>query len=308
MLSLILNFRFFTLGMSASLSISAPDPPQARQQPRIINQQGESRTDPFFWLRDKKDPETIKYLEAENRYADLMLKPVRGLREKLYREMRGRIQETDLSVPYRIDDYYYYARSETGKQYEIFCRKKGDLNAPEEVLLDENVLAQGLKYFSVGVLSVSPDHRLLAYSVDTDGAEVFTLRVKNLETEEMLPDTITGTSYSFAWAADSRSFFYDVLDPANRPFKAMRHVLGSNVNSDPTVVQEPDERFELSIEKSRSRQFIFFEVESKLATEVRFIHAHRPEQTPIMFKPPEKELTNPVDHLVDPFCRLTNLA
>jgi oligopeptidase B len=307
MFSLIRTILFFTLGMQVSLSISAPTQPQAPQHPHIINQQGESRTDPFFWLRDKKDPETIKYLEAENRYADLILKPVQALREKLYREMRGRIRETDLSVPYRIDDYYYYARSESGKQYEIFCRKKGDLNAPEEVLLDENVLAQGLKYFSVGVLSVSPDHRLLAYSVDTDGGEVFALRVKNLETGEMLPDTITGTSYSFAWAADSRSFFYDVLDPAKRPFKAMRHVLGSNVNSDPIVVQEPDERFELSIEKSRSRQFIFFEVESKLATEVRFIHADRPEETPIMIQPREKELIYHVDHHGDRFFLVTNL-
>src|SRR5258708_20349742 len=140
---------FFTLGMQGPLSISAPAPPQAPQHPHLINQQGESRKDRIFWLRENKDPETIKYLEAENRYADLMLKPVQALREKLYREMRGRIQETDLSVPYRIDDYYYYARSESGKQYEIFCRKKGDLNAPEEGLLDENVLAQGLKYFSV---------------------------------------------------------------------------------------------------------------------------------------------------------------
>jgi oligopeptidase B len=306
MFSLIRTILFCTLGMPVSLSISAPTPPQAPQHPHIINQQGESRTDPFFWLRDKKNPETIKYLEAENRYADLTLKPVRGLREKLYREMRGRIQETDLSVPYRIDDYYYYARSETGKQYEIFCRKKGDLNAPEEVLLDENVLAQGLKYCSVGVLSVSPDHRLLAYSVDTDGSEAFTLRVKNLETGELLPDTITGTSYSFAWAADSRSFFYDVLDAAKRPYKAMRHLLGSNVHSDPIIVEEPDERFELSIAKSRSRQFIFFEVESKLATEVRFIHADRPEETPILIQRREKELIYHVEHHGDRFFLMTN--
>src|SRR5258708_14429621 len=158
MFSPIRTMLVFTLGMQVSLSISAPTPPQAPQHPRIINQQGESRTDPFFWLRDQKDPETIKYLEAENRYADLMLKPVQALREKLYGEMRGRIQETDLSVPYRIDDYFYYARSESGKQYEIFCRKKGDLNAPEEVLLDENVLAQGLRSEEHTSELQSPDH------------------------------------------------------------------------------------------------------------------------------------------------------
>jgi oligopeptidase B len=296
----------FTLAMAVSLSIAAPAPPQAPQHSHIITQQGESRNDPFFWLRDKKNPEAIKYLEAENRHADLMLKPVQALREKLYREMRGRIQETDLSVPYRIDDYYYYARSESGKQYEIYCRKKGDLNAPEEILLDENSLAKGLKYFSVGVLAVSPDHRLLAYSVDTDGGEVFTLRIKNLETGELLPDTVTGTSYSFAWAADSHSFFYDVLDSAKRPFKAMRHVLGKSVGSDATVLEEPDERFELSIAKSRSRQFIFFEVESKLATEIRFVHADRPEETAVLIQPREKELIYHVDHHSDRFFLVTN--
>ncbi|HZC36925.1 MAG TPA: S9 family peptidase, partial [Chthoniobacterales bacterium] len=292
--------------MPVSLSLAASTPPQAPQHPKVITQQGESRTDPFFWLRDKKNPETIKYLEAENRYTDLMLKPVQALREKLYREMRGRIQETDLSVPYRIDDYYYYSRSEAGKQYEIFCRKKGDLNAPEEILLDENLLAKGLKYFNVRTLSVSPDHRLLAYSVDTDGGEVFTLRVKNLTTGELLPDIITNTGSSFAWAADSRSFFYDVLDSAKRPFKAMHHVLGTDTHADSSVLEEPDERFELSIEKSRSRQFIFFEVESKLATEIRFIRADQPEEKPVLIQPREKELIYHVDHHGDRFFFVTN--
>jgi oligopeptidase B len=289
-----------------SLSISAPTPPLAPQHAHLISQQGLNRNDPFFWLRDKTNPETIKYLEAENRYTDLVLKPVQGLREKLYHEMRGRIQETDLSVPCRIDDYYYYSRSEAGKQYEIFCRKKGDLNAPEEILLDENLLAKGLKYFSVGVCSVSPDHRLLAYSVDTDGGEEFTLRIKNLETGELLPDTITGSSYSFAWANDSRSFFYDQLDAAKRPFKAMHHTIGSSVHTDRVVLEEPDERFELSISKSRSREFIFFEVESKLATEVRFVHADRPDETPFLIQAREKELIYHVDHHGDRFFLVTN--
>jgi oligopeptidase B len=300
-----LNF-WFALAMPVSLPVSATTPPQAPQRPHIVTSQGESRNDPFFWLRDKKNPETIKYLEAENRYTNLKLKPVRALQERLYREMRGRIQETDLSVPYRIDDYYYYSRSEAGKQYEIFCRKRGDLNAPEEILLDENSLAKGLKYFSIGVLSVSPDHRLLAYSVDTDGGEIFTLRVKNLETGELLPDIVSGTSYSFAWSNDNRSFFYDQLDAAKRPFRAMRHVLGSSVQSDSTVLEEPDERFELSISKSRSKQFIFFEVESKLATEIRFIHADRPTDPPLLIQPREKELIYHIDHHGDRFFFVTN--
>jgi oligopeptidase B len=294
----------FLLVMPISLSFSAEAPPKAPQHSHLISQHGENRNDPFFWLRNRKDPETIKYLEAENRYTEHMLKPVRSLRETLYHEMRGRIQEADLSVPYRIDDYYYYSRSESGKQYEIFCRKRGDLNAPEEILLDENLLANGLKYFSVAVLSVSPDHRLLAYSVDTDGGESFTLHIKNLETGQLLPDTLTNTSYSFAWSADSRSFFYTVLDAAKRPFRAMRHVIGDNTES--VVLEEPDERFELSIEKSRSRQFIFFEVESKLATEVRYVHADRPEEAPVLIQAREKELIYHVDHQGDRFFLVTN--
>jgi oligopeptidase B len=292
--------------MPVSLSASGPVPPQAPQRPHLIVQQGQKRNDPFFWLRDRKNPETIKYLETENRYTELQLKPVSALREKLYQEMRGRIQETDMSVPYRVDDYFYYSRNEAGKQYEIFCRKKGDLNAPEEVLLDENALAKDFKYFKVGILSVSPNHRLLAYSVDTDGGEVYTVRIKNLETGQLLPDTITGTYYSFAWANDNRSFFYDQLDAAKRPFKAMRHVLGTDVHADPTVLTEPDERFELTIGKSRSRQFIFFEVESKLATEIRFIHADRPDETPTLVQAREKELIYHIDHHGDRFFLVTN--
>jgi oligopeptidase B len=292
--------------MPVSLPASGPIAPQAPQHPHPITQQGQKRNDPFFWLRDKENPETIKYLEAENRYTEVQLKPVAALQEKLYREMRGRIQETDMSVPYRVDDYYYYSRSETGKQYNIFCRKKGDLNAPEEVLLDENALANGLKYFKVGVLSVSPNHQMLAYSVDTDGGEVYTLRIKNLETGQLLPDIITGTYYSFAWANDNQSFFYDQLDAAKRPYKAMRHVLGTNALADTTVLIEPDERFELSIAKSRSKQFIFFEVQSKLATEIRFVQADQPGEAPVLVQPREKELIYHIDHHGDRFFLVTN--
>src|SRR5262249_39995833 len=158
---------------------------------------------PFFWLRDKADSDVLKYLKAENQYAENVLKHIEKLQDTIYREMRGRIKEDDVSVPQKIGDYYYYARTETGKQYAVQCRKKGSLEAKEEVPLDENELAKGQKYVRVGKLNVSPDHKLLAYSVDTNGSEKYVTRIKNLETGELLTDEIRNSSDSFEWANDS---------------------------------------------------------------------------------------------------------
>ena len=147
----------------------SPGPPIAKVVPKEITVHGDTRVDPYFWLRDRKDPDTIAYLEAENHYTSARLKHTEGLQEKLYAEMLGRIKQTDLSVPLKRDNYFYYTRTEEGKQYAIQCRKQGTLEAPEEILVDGNVLAEGHKYFRVGNFSVSPNHRLLAYSVDLEG-------------------------------------------------------------------------------------------------------------------------------------------
>ena len=156
----------------------------------------------------------IAYLEAENRYTEEVMAPTKPLQEKLYQEILGRIQETDLSVPVKRDDYFYYTRTEEGKAYSIQCRKHGSLDAPEEILLDSNVLAEGQKYFRLGNFAVSPDHRLLAYSTDLEGDEAYTIQVKNLATGELLPDRIANTYYTLEWANDNRTFFYTVLDEA----------------------------------------------------------------------------------------------
>src|ERR1700732_2749649 len=218
-------------------------PPQAPEKPHEITEAGHTRNDPFFWLREKDNRGVLKYMEAENRYTESALKHMGKLQQTLYNEMRGRIQESDVSVPEKIDDYYYYSRTETGKQYAIYCRKKGGLDAKEKVLLDENELAKGQKYFRIGTLSVSRDHKLLAYSTDTDGSESYTLRVKSLETGTLAPDEMKNCSYSFAWANDNKTFFYDQLDEAHRPYKALKHVLGSGIDQDRTVYEEKDERF-----------------------------------------------------------------
>ncbi len=214
------------------------------------------------------------YLEAENRYTEETTAPTKSLQETLYQEILGRIQETDVSVPVKRDDYFYYTRTEEGHAYSIQCRKHGSLDAPEEILLDANVLAEGQKYFRLGNFAVSPNHRLLAYSTDLEGDESYTIQVKNLATGELLPDRIANTYYTLEWANDNRTFFYTVLDQTKRPYRAVRHELGST--SDTTVYQEDDGRFALGLSKTRSRRFLFIELSSPLTSELRYLEAAEP--------------------------------
>jgi oligopeptidase B len=289
------------------MSVSgAAEPPKPEKRDHRIEQNGQMRNDPFFWLRDRKDPAVIRYLKAENGYTEEALRPTAKLQETLYREMRGRIQEADLSVPEKIGDYFYYTRTREGDQYPIHCRKKGNLDAPEEVILDENDLAKGHTYFRVGVFEVSTNHQLLAYSADTDGGESYTLRIKDLKTGKLLPETIGNTSYSFAWANDNQTFFYDQLDAAKRPYRLMRHRLGADPAGDPLLYEEKDERFFLGIEKSRSEKFIFVDLSSKTSSEVRYLNADEPESDFKMIRPREENIRYSVDHRADQFFIVTD--
>jgi len=233
---------------------------------------GDTRIDNYFWLRDRKNPDTIPYLEAENAYTKEKLKHTEALQAALYAEMLGRIQQTDLSVPVKRDDYFYYTRTEEGKQYSIQCRRKGP--GPEEILLDCNLLAEGHKYFRLGAFIASPNHRLLAYSVDVEGDEKYTVRVKNLDTGELLADEIPNTSYTVEWAADNATFFYTTLDDALRPYKVFRHALG--VGEDALIYHEPDELFTLDLSSTRSRAYIFININSSLTSEVRYLRKDQP--------------------------------
>lgn len=249
-------------------------PPIAKIVPKEITLHGDTRSDNYAWLRDRTDPDSIAYLEAENQYTEEVMAPLKPLRETLYQEILGRIQETDLSVPVKRDDYFYYSRTEEGKAYGIFCRKRGSLDAPEEVMLDANALAEGEKYFRLGNFSISPDHRLLAYSTDVEGDEAHTIFVKDLSTGDLLPDRITNTYYSLEWANDNRTFFYTVLDAARRPYRVLRHQLG--LSSDELVYEETDARFTLGVGKTRSRRFLVLHLGSALTSEVRFMEADQP--------------------------------
>ncbi|RMG69243.1 MAG: S9 family peptidase [Calditrichaeota bacterium] len=264
------------LGFAVAQAPREPRPPRARQIPHRLEKHGDVRIDPFYWLREQDNPEVRAYLEAENAYTEAVMAHTRPLQEALFKEMRARIKETDLSVPERLGDYYYYTRTEAGKQYPIYCRKKGSLDAPEEILLDQNQLAEGHSFCRIGAFRVSPDQRLLAFSVDYNGSEQFLLQVKNLETGEMLPDRVAGTYYSVEWANDNRTLFYSTLDETMRPYRLYRHRLGQPAEQDQLVFEEPDEAYYLYLNRSRDDRFLFLTLESNTTTEVHFLPADQP--------------------------------
>ena len=281
-------------------------PPVAPQHPQVLSLHGDERVDPYFWMRDRHNPEVIAYLEAENAYTAATMQHTETLQTSLYEEMLARIKETDLSVPYRRADYYYYSRTEAGKAYPIHCRKQGSLDAAEVVLLDQNQLAEGHEYFSLGVFQVSPNHQLLAYSVDTTGAEQYTLFFLDLTTFELYPETIAETYPSFVWGNDNRTVFYTKVDAANRPFQLFRHTLGSSSADDKLIYQEPDESYFLSIGKTRSQAYLLMELGSKITSEVHYLDANRPTDTFQVIHPRQLGMEYGVEHHSDSFYIVTN--
>ena len=220
-----------------------PNPPRAQKIPKSSTLHGDARVDDYFWLRDRNSPEVTSYLEAENDYTQEMMKDTEELQQTLYDEMVARTKEDDASVPARKADYYYYTRREKGQNYAIHCRKQGSLDAEEEIILDENELAQEHDYFRVGIFSVSPDHNTLAYSVDTNGGESYALRFKDLSDGRDLAEIIEDTYYSFSWGNDNRTVFYTRIDAAHRPDRLFRHELGTDPSDDVLVFQEKDDAF-----------------------------------------------------------------
>ncbi len=279
-------------------------PPVARRDPRTRVIHGHTLVDPYGWLRDRDAPEVRAHLEAENAYTAAVMRHTESLQDELYREHVGRLQETDSSVPVRIDDYWYYSRTVEGLQYAIRCRKHGDLDAEEEVLLDLNAL--GKRFLALGAFAVSSSHRLLAYSLNEDGSERFDLRVLDLERGEPVGETIHNTSPSLAWANDNRTFFYAVRDAARRPYKVYRHVIGRPAAEDELVFHERDERFFVSLFKTRSRRFVILVVESNTTTEIRMLDADHPEGDfqSLVERHPGVEVD--LDHHTDVFYVLTN--
>jgi len=257
--------------------------PTAPKRPYEITQHGQTRIDNYYWMRDRSDPEVLKYLHAENDYLEEIMGHTKSLQETLYAEMKERIKETDATVPEKRGEHYYYSRNEAGKQYPIYCRKKGSLDSTEEILLDQNILAEGKSFCSVGALTVSPDGNKLAYSLDIEGGEVYTLYVKDLRTGTLYPECIPNTYSSVyfhtgvEWANDSQTLFYLTLDASERPFKLFRHQIGDDPKQDVLIFHEEDEAYFLFILKTRDDQYILTNHHSTRATEMRFLSADQPE-------------------------------
>ena len=300
------------LGTMACSEPTPMDAPVAKIVPHTETVHGDERTDNYFWLRKRGNAEVIAYLEAENAYTKSVMQPTEALREKLYAELVGRIKETDSEVPTRIDDYEYYSRTEEGKQYRIHCRKRaaegaaGADEAEEEILLDENTEAEGEKYYRLGAFEVSPDHRLLAVSADTDGSETYTLRVKDLTTGEWREDEIPNTYSGVEWANDNRTFFYNTLDEAKRPYKLFRHLLGDDPASDAVVFHELDDAFHLSLGKTRSKKYLLLELKSNVTSEIHYLDADRPGRDFRVIEPRRQEVEYEVHHGRDRFFIRTN--
>lgn len=288
------------------IPLAAQAPPVAKKIPKTDSLFDDVRVDDYFWLRNAEDTAVIDYLKAENAYTESIMKPTEKMQAKLYTEMRRRIKESDMSVPEKIDDYYYYTKTVKDKQYAIFCRKKGDLKAREEVLLDENKLARGRSYFEVAAYRISPRHDLLAYVVDTTGAEEYTLYIKDLAGDSLYFETIAAIEGNVQWANDNRTIFYVTLDPAWRPFRLYRHVLNSGERKDELLYQEDDERFFLGIGKTRSRKYLLLYLGSKTSTEIHCLDADELRGNFRVILPRAADVEYIVEHNGDKFYFLTN--
>jgi len=270
---------FFTLLVLTVLTMTlpaakVPQPPVAPKKPKEIVMHGDKRVDDYFWLREKTNQEVVAYLQAENKYTDAILGGEKKRQARIYKEMLSHLKETDESAPVRRDDYFYYHRTEKGKDYAIYCRKKGSLEAKEEVILDVNALAKGHDFFSVGAFEVSDDNRLLAYTTDTTGYRQYTLRVKNLETGKTLADTAERVG-SVEWAPDNQTLFFSTEHAVTkRSDEIHRHRLGDKAYD--KIYFEPDELYDVFLDRSRDQAYLFAISESKLSTEVRALNLKNP--------------------------------
>jgi oligopeptidase B len=280
--------------------------PIAKKEPQILELHGDKRIDNYFWMRDIENPEVIAYLEAENAYTEAIMQPSKVMQQQLYDEMLSRIKETDLSVPTRKDNYYYYSRTEEGQAYAIHCRKKDSIDATEEVLIDENKLAEGQEYFSLGIFQISPSHELLAYSVDTNGSEKYTLYFLDLKTYQLYSESIPDTYYSFAWANDNKTVFYTQIDEANRPYKLFRHQLATSESQDKLIYHEADDSYFLSVGTTRSEAYIIMSIGSQVTSEAYYLDANIPTNSFTIIQPRIQGVEYEIDHHGDYFYIVTN--
>ena len=254
-------------------------PPVAAVRPHAFNEFGTTRVDQYYWLKERSNPEVIKYLEDENAYTQAVMAHTQPLQERLYEELKGRVLQNDQSVPFREGNYFYYTRLVEGKNYPIYARKRGAVSAPEEIMIDVNVLAEGKPTFIVRAWDVSSGEDILAFAVDTTGGRVSSIRFKNLRTGAMLPDVLPGAIGGLAWAQDNRTIFYTKADPVTvRPYQVWRHKLGTQASSDQMVYEDKDETYYVGVFTTKSRAYVMIQSSQTMATEYSYVPADKPDQ------------------------------
>ncbi|MCX6584548.1 MAG: S9 family peptidase [Candidatus Aminicenantes bacterium] len=310
-LALTAVILMFLFGSASSLK-----PPAAEKIKKELTFHGRTRIDNYYWLQERENPKVLEYLKAENNYTGAVMKEtgMAVLQEKLFREITARIQQEDMSVPYKWNGYYYYRRFETGKEYAVYCREKDSAageNKPaparkEEILLDVNEMAEGFTYYHMAGIYMGPGNNLAAFGVDTVGRRKYTLHFKNLAAGKILDDAIPNTTGEVAWTDDNQTVFYALKDDALRPYKIMKHRLGKPTAEDAEIFYETDNTFNLSVFNSRSKKYVFIASRSSLSTEYRFLEATQPDGVFSIIQPREKDLDYSVDHFNDKFYIRTN--
>ncbi|MHA7128255.1 S9 family peptidase [Algoriphagus namhaensis] len=282
--------------------------PRAKKLPQSLTQHGHTRIDPYYWMRERENPEVISYLEAENSFLKEALAHTEDFQEALFQEMKSRIKEDDQSVPYFKSGYHWYSRYEKGQQYPLYCRKKESIDAPEEIFLDVNALAEGKSYYNVGRLATSKSQQILAFAADDVGRRIYTIYFKDLMTGEIKWESIKDVTGNLAWAEDNEHIFYTKQDPQTlRAFQVYLHKLGTDPNEDLLIYQEDDVEFTCYVQKSKSQEYIFIHSQSTNSSEMRFLRASNPSGQFQLIQAREEDLEYAADHYQDHFWIRTNL-
>ena len=282
-------------------------PPTAEKQSKELTEHGNTRIDNYYWLNQREDPKVIAYLEAENHYKDEVMANLTEIQDELYEEIKGRIKEKDASVPQLDNGYWYYNRYDVGQEYPVYCRKKGTLDAAEEVMLNVNELAKNYDYYNATGLEVSPGNKWLAYAEDTLSRRIYTIRFKNLETGETIEEIIPNTDGDVVWANDSKTVFYGIKDETLRVYKIFKHRLGTDASLDQEVFHEEDPTFDLGIGKSKSKKYIIMASWQTLSREYRYLDADTPDGEWKIIQPRERNLEYSADHAGGKWYIRTNL-
>ena len=289
--------------------MTKPSFPITKKVPHETKIHGDTLIDNYFWLRDmdRKDPEIIQYLEDENAYTDAQMKDTESLQEELFQELKGRVKQTDESVPYLMDGFYYYTRYEEGKEYPIYCRKKGSLESDEVVLLDGNELAEGLSYHQIGGYGISFNKELIAYAEDTLSRRIYTIKIKHIDSGEYLEDVIEGTSGNFVWANDNKTIFYTLKEETTlRSYKIFKHTIGTNPDADELIYHEEDATFNVGIGKSKSKKWLMIHSSSTVSDEYQLLRADDPNGQWKLMQERQRDLEYGMAHYNGQFYILTN--